>query len=140
MRTDSILGVPGLMEAARAGNVAVANALGRACTRALCTPEVIEQALTRCYYQDGDSSEAILEPLAETEDLARGPGEAQTEDLMDVANRAPIVKLVNTIFYQAFASRASAPVAATFISSLIVRARTSSAPRKMNGNPSTLLT
>jgi general secretion pathway protein E len=86
---------------------AVANAIQRPCTRVLCTAAALEEALTRCYYQDGDSSSAILEPLAETEDLARAAGEAQTEDLMDVANRAPIVKLVNTIFYQAAASRAS---------------------------------
>ena len=38
------------------------------------------------------------------------------------------------------ASAASARVAAIFISSLIARARTSSAPRKMNGKPRTLLT
>ena len=35
---------------------------------------------------------------------------------------------------------ASASAAAIFIASLIVRARTSSAPRKMYGKPSTLLT
>ena len=35
---------------------------------------------------------------------------------------------------------ASARTAAIFISSLILVARTSSAPRKMYGNPSTLLT
>jgi hypothetical protein len=39
-----------------------------------------------------------------------------------------------------FASVASARVAAIFISSLISVARTSSAPRKMNGKPRTLLT
>jgi hypothetical protein len=38
------------------------------------------------------------------------------------------------------ASEASARVAASFISSLIVVARTSSAPRKMNGKPRTLFT
>ncbi len=38
------------------------------------------------------------------------------------------------------ASAASARVAASFISSLMVVARTSSAPRKMNGKPRTLLT
>ena len=38
------------------------------------------------------------------------------------------------------ASAASARVAASFISSLMVVARTSSAPRKMNGKPRTLFT
>ena len=38
------------------------------------------------------------------------------------------------------ARSASARVAASFISSLIAVARTSRAPRKMNGKPSTLLT
>ena len=86
---------------------AVVTALKRPCRRVLCPPNVIEDALTRCYYQEGDSSATLLDELGEESDLARAAGEGQTEDLMDVANRAPIVKLVNTVFYQAVASRAS---------------------------------
>ncbi len=86
---------------------AVVTALKRPCRRALCAAATIEDALTRCYYQEGDSSSTLLDELGEEGDLARAAGEGQTEDLMDVANRAPIVKLVNTIFYQAVAARAS---------------------------------
>jgi len=86
---------------------AVASILGRRCGRAVCPPAVIEDALTRCYYREGDSASAILEELGEDGDLARAAGGVEAEDLMDVANRAPIVKLVNTIFYQAVQSRAS---------------------------------
>jgi general secretion pathway protein E len=86
---------------------AVASVLGRSCKRVICPPAIIEEALSRCYYQDGDSSSAILEELGEGSDLARITTSSQTEDLLDVANRAPIVRLVNTIFYQAVQSRAS---------------------------------
>ena len=86
---------------------ATANLLARPCARAVCPPAVIEDALTRCYYHDGDSASAILAELGEDDDLARITTGAQAEDLMDVANRAPIVRLVNTIFYQAVHSRAS---------------------------------
>jgi len=85
----------------------ISNVLGRPCTRAICPPATIESALTQCYYQEGDSASEILEELGEERDLARVTVGSETEDLMDVANRAPIVKLVNTIFYQAVHSRAS---------------------------------
>jgi len=86
---------------------AICNVLKRPCTRALCDASAIEDALTRCYYHEGDSATAILEELGEDDDLARVSTGSQTEDLMDVANRAPIIRLVNTIFYQAVHSRAS---------------------------------
>jgi len=86
---------------------AIACVLARPCERVLCPPRVIDDALTRCYYQEGDSSSAILGELGEEDDLARVTTSSQTEDLLDVANRAPIVRLVNTIFYQAVQSRAS---------------------------------
>jgi len=85
----------------------VASVLGRPCVRVLCPRAVIEDALTRCYYQEGDSSNAILDELGDEDDVARIAAGAEAEDLMDVANRAPIVRLVNTIFYQAVRSRAS---------------------------------
>jgi len=86
---------------------AVANTLGKRCTRMVCTPAVIDAALSRCYYQDGDSAATILEDLTEDDGLAQAATGQHAEDLLDVANRAPIVKLVNTIFFQAVDCRAS---------------------------------
>ena len=86
---------------------AAAHILGRPCQRALCPPEVIDEALSQCYYHEGDSAAQILDELGEDGDLARIGSGAQAEDLLDVANRAPIVKLVNTILYQAARSSAS---------------------------------
>ena len=85
----------------------VANALGRPCTRSVAPSSVIDEALTRCYYHEDDSAASILGELGEDDDLARMTTVSQTEDLLDVANRAPIVKLVNSIFFQAVRSRAS---------------------------------
>jgi len=83
---------------------AVANAMGRPCQRWVAPPEVIEEALTRCHYEDG---EAPAELLDEAGDERSGGRMAPAEDLLDIANRPPIVRLVNTIFFQAASSRAS---------------------------------
>ena len=86
---------------------AVAGRFGTICTRAVCTPSVIDEAISRCYYNEGDSSSTILSELSDDGGGAGTPAGSQTEDLLDVANRAPIVKLVNTIFFQAVSCRAS---------------------------------
>ncbi len=83
---------------------AVANAMRLPCRRWIAPPEVIEEALTRCHYADGDAPAALLD---EPGDERSGGRLAPAEDLLDIANRPPIVRLVNTIFFQAAASRAS---------------------------------
>ncbi len=85
---------------------AVANVLGRPCRRVVCPPAAVEEALSHCYYQ-GESASEALEELDEDADMLRMATASRTEDLMDLAQRAPIVKLVNTILFQAVRSRAS---------------------------------
>ncbi len=86
---------------------AVANAVGRPCRRVVCPPTAVEQALSHCYYQGGASTG----PGTAARDQPAGPaGEAlayRTEDLLDLAQRAPIIRLANTILFQAARSRAS---------------------------------
>ena len=84
----------------------VAAVLGRPCARAVAPAAVIEEALTRRHYQQGESAASRLEDLDEDETLAQSAGGA-AEDLMDVANRPPIVRLINTMFFQALRARAS---------------------------------
>ena len=86
---------------------------GQPCSRVTCPASEIEKAISRCYYHqstsagiDNDSSE--VQSLADQgSDSAETGIQTHAEDLLNIANKAPIVKLVNKIFFQAVHSRAS---------------------------------
>jgi len=81
---------------------AVLNILDCYCPRVISTYTEIEKAISRCYYQNlDDATQAANTNLASTKPTA------QAEDLLDIANQPPIVKLVNNIFFQAVQRRAS---------------------------------
>ena len=75
--------------------------------RIVCPPAAIDDAISRCYYSEGNAAATILEDASADEDAPAPATGSQPEDLLDVANRAPIVKLVNAIFFQAVGCRAS---------------------------------
>jgi len=87
---------------------------GQPCSRVTCPASEIEKAISRCYYQntsagsDNDNSNVQGQGL---EDQGSDHGESgiqtHAEDLLNIANKEPIVKLVNKIFFQAVHSRAS---------------------------------
>ncbi|MBN1844928.1 MAG: Flp pilus assembly complex ATPase component TadA, partial [Sedimentisphaerales bacterium] len=91
---------------------AIATILGRRCPRVLCPAGEIEKAISRCYYQGLDADGPVsaddvrAEALSDPADDAILPA-ARQEDLLNIANQAPIVKLVNTILFQAVSRRAS---------------------------------
>ena len=85
--------------------------LGKQCVRITCPASEIEKAISRCYYHqsafvdsDNSDSQAVID-----QDIDSGKTGIQThaEDLLNIANKAPVVKLVNNIFFQAVHSRAS---------------------------------
>jgi general secretion pathway protein E len=86
---------------------------GQPCNRVTCPASEIEKAISRCYYHqstsagsDNDSSD--VQSLADQgRDLGKTGIQTHAEDLLNIANKAPIVKLVNNIFFQAVHSRAS---------------------------------
>ena len=81
--------------------------LGARCKRAICAFPVIEDGLSQYYYQsEGSASEALIE-LDDSREFVGLTSGSTAEDLLDLANRAPVVKLVNTIFFQAVQARAS---------------------------------
>jgi len=81
--------------------------LGVRCKRAICASSVIEDGLSHYYYQsEGSASEALTE-LDDSKEFISLTSGSTSEDLLDLANRAPVVKLVNTIFFQAVQARAS---------------------------------
>jgi general secretion pathway protein E len=85
----------------------VTNILDRPCKRAICPASVIEDGLSRYFYENEDSTSKTLTSFDDDVALESITLESGTEDLLDLANRAPVVKLVNTFFFQAVQSRAS---------------------------------
>jgi len=85
---------------------------GQPCSRVTCPASEIENAISRCYYQNtsagSDNGNSNVQGLAdEGSDLGESGIQTHAEDLLNIANKAPIVKLVNKIFFQAVHSRAS---------------------------------
>ncbi|MHC4116306.1 MAG: type II secretion system ATPase GspE [Planctomycetota bacterium] len=91
---------------------AIATVLGQPCSRVTCSASQIEQSIGSCYYQNaGIGSEAddlaLEHSLFDEDNAHHSGGGPQTEDLLNIANKAPVIKLVNRIFFQAVNSRAS---------------------------------
>ncbi|MCK4628877.1 MAG: Flp pilus assembly complex ATPase component TadA, partial [Sedimentisphaerales bacterium] len=93
---------------------AVLNRLGRYCPRLVCPASEIEQAVSRCYYQNfnrnntdshTDADKVQTKPNQNKNIMAQSP----REDLLDIAQskNAPVIKMVNTILFQAVNHRAS---------------------------------
>ncbi len=76
--------------------------IAQPCSRVPCSAYAIDEAISHCYYQKGqaslpESSDAVLEAhLTET-----------SEDLLSITDKAPAIKWVNNIFFQAVQGRAS---------------------------------
>jgi len=79
---------------------------GRPCPRVICPASEIEQAISRCYYQNSLVEEGEQQHQPDHRNAAAA-AHAQPEDLLNIGNKAPVIKLVNKIFFQAVHSRAS---------------------------------
>ena len=91
---------------------AISTILGQTCSRVVCPASEIEEAISRCYYQstsiNSDNENPNVQDSPSNHNAADGAlGQTQTEDLLNIANKAPVIKLVNKIFFQAVHSRAS---------------------------------
>jgi general secretion pathway protein E len=69
-------------------------------------PEVTE-LINRAFRNRSDGVDDALEDLAEDDIMGLVADLDQSEDLLDVANKAPIIKLVNSLIFQALKLRAS---------------------------------
>jgi len=90
---------------------AIATVLGQPCTRVTCSAPEIEKAISRCYYlnanHDRDDETLERDLVQDENDIDGISTKTQAEDLLNIANKAPVIKLVNKIFFQAVHSRAS---------------------------------
>ena len=68
----------------------------------------ITTLIARAYRHKADGVDEALSSVAEDGDIGTLAAEIdETEDVLDVSNKAPIIKLVNTILFQALKMRAS---------------------------------
>ncbi len=90
---------------------AILSILAQPCRQVVCSASEIEQAISRCYYQstniDAGSENTGGQDLASNKDVYNSSIQTRAEDLLSIANKAPIIKLVNKVFFQAVQSRAS---------------------------------
>jgi general secretion pathway protein E len=91
---------------------AIAAVLAQPCSRVVCPASEIEHAISHCYYAsrsiDGISKNFDVKDVSSNDnDVENLLVQTKAEDLLNVANKAPAIKLVNKIFFQAVKSRAS---------------------------------
>lgn len=84
---------------------------------------ILQEALTRAYAQAAQSTQDLLDTLEEkTFDLDHASWQ-EPQDLLDTADEAPIIRLVNSLFAQAAKERASDIHIEPFEQELIIRFR-----------------
>lgn len=91
---------------------AILSVLAQPCTRVICPASEIEKAISRCYYQSTSAEDPDGQDLSGGDpdvhrDVDVSSIQTKAEDLLNIANKAPIIKLVNKTFFQAVHSRAS---------------------------------
>ncbi|MFH1371106.1 MAG: type II secretion system ATPase GspE [Planctomycetota bacterium] len=85
----------------------IVNALGRPCERVICPAAEIEHAISRCYYQGAPTATEETHAHDTNSETTGASAQTHAEDLLSIATKAPVVKLVNKILFQAAHSRAS---------------------------------
>jgi len=93
---------------------AIVSILGQPCRRVVCPAAEIEQAISRCYYLSTGEEDRYFSPDPPESDSSQ-PGaidvsstvQTRAEDLLNIDDKAPAIKLVNKILFRAVHSRAS---------------------------------
>jgi len=81
--------------------------LNKEVTAVMCRESDISAAINRCYHQDSRAAEKIVEDMVGDRQEEVYHIEEETTDLLEIADKAPIIKLVNVIIFQAIKERAS---------------------------------
>jgi general secretion pathway protein E len=85
----------------------LATMAGKAIQPVLATKSEIASLINRAYQQKMDVVDEMLEDMDEEEFEGLAKEVEASQDLLDLANKAPIIKLVNMILFQALKMRAS---------------------------------
>ncbi|MEM6672666.1 MAG: type II secretion system ATPase GspE [Planctomycetota bacterium] len=82
--------------------------LGSEVDAVLAPKQEITTLIARAYRHKADGVDEALDAVSEDDDIGSLAAEIDdSEDVLDVSNKAPIIKLVNTILFQALKLRAS---------------------------------
>ena len=82
--------------------------LGKPVTPVIASAHVILSCINQAYERPADSAEQVIEDLgAETLDRLATQLEEEPRDLLEAADEAPIIKLVNSLLFEAVKKRAS---------------------------------
>jgi general secretion pathway protein E len=91
-----------------AGMDELATLLEAECDPVLAPRSEITQLISRAYQRTVDGVDEMLEGIEDDEDILGVNVEIdEAEDVLDIANKAPIIRLVNSIFFEAHKMRAS---------------------------------
>lgn len=101
------------------------------------SPEAILEAIERCHSGDASSVEKVIQDLTEDDLEIIGHINAD-QDGVDVANEAPIIKLVNLIIWNALQARASDIHIEPFEDQLLVRYRVDGVLQEASSPPHNL--
>lgn len=90
----------------------------------LAKPGTIINAINLVYERESDATQEAIEDLEGHESLALAGAEVEElQDLLDSADEAPIIRLINSLLYQAVKDRASDVHIEPFEKNLVVRYR-----------------
>ncbi len=97
---------------------------GRKCEIVIAPPEEILSVIHQ-YFEPtvSETTDSVIEDLEESDFEILTSGVIETEDILDMANDAPIIRLVNTIIRQAVSDRASDIHFEPYEKELVVRFR-----------------
>jgi general secretion pathway protein E len=101
----------------------IAKFLGRAVLPVLAPASQIAAAINHAYQQRTGQTQALIERMDRQEVLAEVQAAAGQEDLLDVATRAPVIKLVNLILFEAVQAAASDVHIQPYEDSVVIRLR-----------------
>ena len=101
----------------------------------LATRSEIAGLINRAYRHKADGVDEALEDIEDTDIVGLAEAIEESEDLLDVANKAPIIKLVNMLLFQALKLRASDIHLQPYSDRLQVRMRVDGVLYDMEGIP-----
>jgi len=101
----------------------LASMLGGMAEPVVATRAEITSLINRAYQRSSADVDELLEGIEDDEILGLAAEIEQSEDVLDIANKAPIIKLMNTILFEALKIRASDIHLQPFVDRMQVRYR-----------------
>ncbi|HWE00779.1 MAG TPA: ATPase, T2SS/T4P/T4SS family [Tepidisphaeraceae bacterium] len=101
----------------------VSRLVGKSVAPVLASATAIGAAINNAYQQRTGQTQNFLEKIERSDVLAEVSQLQAREDLLDVASRAPVIKLVNLILFEAIQARASDVHVQPYEQTLVVRLR-----------------